>query len=118
MGRRRRFIIAERQLWPQPPANARPYWCYINTLIFYSPGNREVWRQEIPEAASLLPKFDRTLDCSVFRDGEFGWCLRVEVPYRLSKVFYRMGMKLVREYVERKRTEHIESMKRIERTQP
>lgn len=117
MHRRRRFIIAERQLWPQPPADARPWWCYINTLIFYQENpHREAWRQDIPEAKLFLPKFERALDCSVFRDKEFGWCLRVSVPHRMAKVFYRMGMKMLAEYVERKCGEHRESMKLIERT--
>ena len=115
MNRRRRFIIAERQLWPQPPADARPWWCYINTLTFYQ-NDREVWRQEIPEAGLLLPKFDRALDCSVFLDREFGWCLRVSAPHRLAKVFYRIGMKLFTKYVARKRIEHQQAIKRIERT--
>lgn len=117
MSRRRRFIIAERQLLPQPPDDARPWWCYINTLIFYKDNpHREVWRQDIPEAGIFLPRFDRALDCEVFMDIKFGWCLRVSVPHRLSKVFYRMGMRLLREYVERKRSEYRESMKIIERT--
>jgi len=48
-GRKTKLVVFERQLWPQPPYNSKPYWCLINTLIFYRDG-KVVWRQEIPEA--------------------------------------------------------------------
>jgi len=42
------IIEFKRQLWPQPPKDARPSFYLINTLGFRKNG-KKVWEQEIPE---------------------------------------------------------------------
>jgi len=43
-----KIIEFTRQLWPQPPKDAKPSWYLINTLGFFKNGEK-VWEQEIPE---------------------------------------------------------------------
>jgi len=86
MHKRTKIIEFSRQLWPQPPLEAEPYWCYINTLMFKDPYTRQtVWEQEIPEA-SFVKKIDRhggidpiekrwSMSCKVQQDGDWGWVL-------------------------------------------
>ena len=60
------IIEFKRQLWPQPPKDAKPAFYLTNTLGFGSKG-KKVWEQEIPE-------FDlfRT-EVNYNKDGEFSY---------------------------------------------
>lgn len=73
------------QLWPPPPLDARPYWCYLDTLIFYDKQNREVWRQRVP-----LPfkggRNRRDVSCRrVEKQETFGWVLRYEATHKAAE---------------------------------
>lgn len=91
-------IIIRRQLWPAPPRDARPCWCYINTLIFYDAHHREVWRQEIPEAGIFLPRFERFFRCEVEREPHYGWMLRIEASHGLGKMLIGSAMRRARRH--------------------
>lgn len=86
-----RFIKFTRQLWPQPPGNAQPHWCFANTLKFYvdEPEHKEVWSQDIPE---LLPAFARfkSMPCnfSVRYDAYWGWQLVIETDHEPAKMIW------------------------------
>ena len=93
MGNRATFITIERPLIPQPPRNSRPFWCYSNTLLFYTKNASELlWEQKIPEALGLWhknihgkPEFDRVGHCEVFLDKRFGWQLRWTLSHETAK---------------------------------
>lgn len=88
----RRTVTIEftRQLWPQPPPGSHPYWCYINTLIFYGKRWRKVWEQEIPEASfffkgnynwAVPSKFNLT-GMKVEYDEDYGWLLKFKMSHQ------------------------------------
>jgi len=93
LGRKRtKFVTFSRQLWPQPPEGSKPYWCYINTLMFKEPFScKTVWEQEIPEAA-FVKKINRhgyvdplesrwSRSCKVEYEPTWGWCLILEMAH-------------------------------------
>lgn len=86
-------VVVERPLKPQPPHNARPYWCFSNTLIFYDRDMKEVWRQEIPEAypVRIAMLSDATYRVErlgtymrVRRTRRWGWLLHIEYDHELA----------------------------------
>ncbi len=87
--RRTVTIEVTRQLWPQPPRNSRPYWCYINTLLFYR-GPKEVWSQEIPEASHFfkgnfnwaVPSKFNLVYMRVEYDKQWGWLLKFQMSHK------------------------------------
>lgn len=83
-------VTFRRQLWPQPPREAKPDWYYINTLGFYLDGKR-VWEQEIPECSLFfeegfydwldVPRFYRSRPCTVKMDDHFGWYIEFAMTH-------------------------------------
>jgi hypothetical protein len=101
---RTNFITFSRQLKPQPPYYSRPWWCYINTLIFYGPNCKELWRQEIPEADLFFAKgFFNWLDVPRFylkdsrmqvrRDRKYGWILEFTLSHEEAAKIWGMLFK-------------------------
>lgn len=77
--RRSPIVKIEVQLWPPPPLDARPYWCYIDTLIFYDKKNREAWRQRIPSP------FKSEVARRVVKHDTFGWVLHYELTHKEAR---------------------------------
>ena len=112
-----KFITIERPLWPPPPIDSVPDWCYVNTLIFHDSKTFEVvWRQEIPEADLLwVPRrnypwtdeLDKYFSCSVFKDERFGWQLRAEISHERANLW--LGKMLA--YVKTHHDGHMKSFK-------
>ena len=77
-----KIIKFERPLDPQPPYRSKPFWCYVNTLIFCV-GLNEVWQQKIPEAfmKKEFDELDGRCSVSVRRERRWGWLLCVEVSH-------------------------------------
>jgi hypothetical protein len=89
-------ITLELPIWPPPPVNARPYWCYIHTLIFFDEsegGWREVWRRDFTELTRLEDRFG-DLRVRVRKDERgFGWLLVVEVWHDVARnVLRELGL--------------------------
>lgn len=81
------LITIERQLWPQPPKDVRPYWCYINTLQFYDNGvGIKVWEQDIPEG-TVDSCAAHPFSCSVYRDEKWGWMLKATATHEYARLF-------------------------------
>ena len=87
--KRTKTIEFTRQLWPPPPVDARPWWCYLNTLKFYK-DHEEVWSQEIPEAEYKKMVVNRfgyeTIGhpgkgFQVELDQNFGWLLKFNMTH-------------------------------------
>jgi len=81
--KRTKTIEFKRQLWPQPPEDAKPWWWGLNTLAFYR-GYEKVWEQDIPES-KLIKKPDHFGLDRIFGHGHrvefdenFGWLLVFE----------------------------------------
>lgn len=112
LNQRTKKITIERPLIPSPPKDAEPYWCYINTLIFYeniaelgSPfkhkRGKEIWRQEIPEADIFSSQKGEHYfwPVKVFWEDDFGWQLRIELShekadYWLSQMMNYLGKRI------------------------
>lgn len=88
-GRRTKLIKLTRQLWPQPPPNAKPWWYGLGELAFYK-GYEKVWNQKIPEAQCTMRynKFgSKTLEhpgrcMKVEFDQHWGWLLSFELSHK------------------------------------
>lgn len=89
-GNRANFIMFSRQLKPQPPYYARPYWWGIGDLSFRDKNGKEVWHQEIPEASLFFHEgFWNWLNvtryyihgCQVKRDRDWGWILEFQLSH-------------------------------------
>jgi len=84
-----KIVIFERQLWPQPPKSARPHFCYINTLIFYSKNScKELWRQEIPEALLYHNVTEKFTCMKVKYNKDFGWLLTFRATHRTAQKIF------------------------------
>jgi hypothetical protein len=88
-GKRTNMIYFSRQLRPQPPPDAMPYWWGIGDLSFHKDG-KTVWHQEIPEASSFFKKgfFDwlkvsryYLSGCWVEFDPLWGWLLHFDMTH-------------------------------------
>jgi hypothetical protein len=98
------IITFKRQLWPQPPADARPDWYLTNTVGFYKSG-KKVWEQEIPERCLFFEKgFYEWLhvprfylrdagSCTLIQDKTFGWCIEFQVRYEEAAKFWELLFK-------------------------
>jgi len=104
--KRAKIITIERPLWPPPPIDAVPDWCYINTLIFHDPKTwKNVWEQEIPECEIYWHQRENGgEECSgyfhgvkVFKDGNFGWQLHLEISHSTADLWLDKIMQYVRE---------------------
>lgn len=86
--RHKRTVTIEftRQLRPQPPKNSCPHWCYINTLLFYQNGAKEVWSQEVPEASYEFKGLKNSLfsvsGMRVEYDKQWGWLLKFQMSHK------------------------------------
>jgi hypothetical protein len=81
MHRKTPIVRIERQLWPQPPDDVYPYWCYINTLMFKDKEtHKTVWQQDIPEG-----EFDSKWQCRVKYEDGFGWILIAIATHEKAK---------------------------------
>lgn len=114
--KRAKFITIERPLLPAPPKDAEPYWCYLNTLMFKDKKTRRtLWEQKIPEAQlSWKPlyrydddkkeyvfwkdDFDAYFRCSVFKDDNFGWQLRLIISHEYANVWHKRMMDYIEKY--------------------
>lgn len=67
------IVRVELQLWPQPPKDARPYFCLVDTLIFYDDDMNQIWRQRLPFLSGLHPDHPRSIDLD--HDDHFGWII-------------------------------------------
>lgn len=91
------FLTIERPLVPEPPRDAKPYWCLINRLVFHDESGATVWDQEIPEAQLYwLPnyrwggdEFDKYFHCEVFLDEHHGWQLRASISHEKAKQWHK-----------------------------
>lgn len=89
----KRTVVIEfsRQLRPQPPKNAAPHWCYINTLLFYLNG-KKVWEQKIPEASyefkGLANSQFQLGGMCVEYDKEWGWLLKFMMTHKQAFKIY------------------------------
>jgi len=91
--RRTKTIQFQRQLWPQPPKDARPYFCYINTLLFYEKGTcDEVWRQRIPEADQMRNERNKVgIYCMTVKyDKTFGWIIHFETSHDTAQAIWKL----------------------------
>ena len=81
--RRTRTVEFTRQLWPQPPKDARPWWCYLHTLKFYDKDMNEIWSQEVPEGHHLHNERMglRITNVHVEWDDAWGWLLKFEASH-------------------------------------
>ena len=82
-GRRTKIIEFSRQLWPQPPPDARPYWYGLGELAFYM-GHEKVWNEKIPEAQHAM-RFNRF---GVKNLGHPGRCMKVKFDQNLGWLLY------------------------------
>lgn len=95
------YVIIQRQLWPQPPKDSEPYWCYINTLMFKNKDRNTVWEQEIPEAnCGPFPMLNKYFNCELKHDKNFGWLLIAKISHQKAKkimpiIYYRIFNKNV-----------------------
>lgn len=97
LNRRTPVIEFKRQLLPQPPRDAHPHFCYIDTLIFYDCHNKEVWRERVPEADQLEPfqSQDEHYNRLDSRQGQgyihveyeegYGWVLKFSITHTHAK---------------------------------
>lgn len=105
------FLTIERPLLPPPPLESSPYWCYSNTLIFHDAQGNKVWEQEIPEAelywvennsGNVGDVFDHYFwPFEVFKDGNFGWQLRMTMSHNRAKFWLAKIMKYMKEHHEK-----------------
>ena len=72
------ILRLELQLWPQPPAGSRPYWCYLRTLQFHDDQHRVVWQRDIHE-------IDLASNSRLIEDGDFGWVLVLVFRHEKAK---------------------------------
>ena len=90
MDKKTKKIVFQRQLWPQPPKEAKPYWWGLNTLSFKLDGET-VWEQEPPET-SLIKKINShgfidsiekrwSRSSRVEYNENFGWVLICEMAH-------------------------------------
>lgn len=108
MHKRATFLTIERPLEPQPPKDSEPYWCYINTLMFYDKRNNKVWEQKIPEARLAWMKrnrsdincddFEKYGSCQVFYDEHFGWQLRWTISHERAKLWHKEILEYIEDY--------------------
>lgn len=87
------IVRFEIQLWPPPPVDARPHWCYIRTLIFYDAEWKKVWEREFPELDNLRDR-DGYARARVELDTRgFGWILVLEADHEIArKVLAKVGL--------------------------
>lgn len=83
----------ERQLWPQPPLFAKPYFCYFDTLQFHDLQGNTVWEQKIPEIKERY--FQGNIrkgmnHVSVRYEMDWGWILVLKISHEYAKEIYRM----------------------------
>ena len=101
LSRRTPFIEFSRQLLPQPPKDAEPYFCLINTLIFYKKDtHEEVWRRLIPEADWLgfeTQEHDNKLEhrhgqhnIRVEYEEGYGWVLKFTIAHDAAKAIWKV----------------------------
>lgn len=99
---RTNFVHFSRQLKPQPPYNAHPYWWGIGDLSFHDRNGKTVWHQEIPEAGLFYVKgfFDwlnvqrfYIHGCQVRRDHHWGWILEFELSHEEAAKVWTMLFK-------------------------
>jgi len=88
-GNRTKTILFTRQLRPQPPPDARPYWYGLGELAFYK-DREKIWNQKIPEAQHTM-RFNRYGAKSLEHPGRgmkvefnqhWGWLLTFEISHR------------------------------------
>ena len=81
-----------RQLWPPPPKDAKPWFCYIKTLIFYDKNQKEIWRQEIPECDQLGRERNKVRIYNVHVEWEkhFGWCLKFNLSHEIADELHNL----------------------------
>lgn len=114
IAKRTPIIEFQRQLLPQPPRNAEPYFCLINTLIFYEldengrrilnddkQSYKEAWRQQIPEVDLLgFQREDTSWSDLEHRHGQhcirveyeenFGWILKFSIAHENAKRIWKV----------------------------
>jgi len=102
---RSKSVVFERPLTPQPPYYARPYWCLVDTLLFYNRKGEVVWEQKIPEIKlenewlKILGLERVTPDgylahfaprpAQVVRRRGWGWLLRIEFWHDGAEAIWR-----------------------------
>jgi len=85
--KRTQLIVFERQLWPQPPYGASPYWWGLGRLSFYK-DRKEVWQQKIPEADFDFNPLNLT-DMQVFRSKKWGWILTFRASHETAQKIWK-----------------------------
>jgi hypothetical protein len=80
------IIKFERQLWPSPPAGTKPYFCGLNTLIFYDANHAQRWVQRLDD----FDMFDSDMrKIKVDYDEKWGWILSFEVTHEKAKKIWK-----------------------------
>lgn len=92
ISRMTKIITFKRQLWPQPPTNAHPYWWGLGDLSFHDRDGNTLWHQKIVEAQhfrnakrSLEDNGHRGFYCmEVQKDPHFGWCIVFQTSHDIA----------------------------------
>jgi hypothetical protein len=96
------IIEFQRQLRPQPPKDSEPFFCYVNTLIFYERGtHKEIWREKIPEVDLVgmqtqdfnnnsLENRHYQWGTSVQYEEKWGWVLKFKISHEHAETIWKV----------------------------